>query len=65
VGGSGAEGGREEAEKLFTGDEECRMAGNGAAAGLHGWRRMCRWGEGVGAQEGTKGQPQGLSGVLL
>jgi hypothetical protein len=45
---------------MFTGDEECRMAGNGTAAGLHEWRRTWRWGEGVGAREGAKGQLQGL-----
>jgi hypothetical protein len=33
--------------RLLTDDEERRVAGNGAAAGLHGWRRMWGWGEGV------------------
>jgi hypothetical protein len=36
--------------RLLTDDEERRVAGNGAAAGLHRWRRMWGWGEGV---EGT------------
>jgi hypothetical protein len=35
-GGAGGEGGREDAEGLLTGDGECRMAGDGAAAGFSG-----------------------------
>jgi hypothetical protein len=33
--------------RLLTDDEERQAAGNGAAAELHGWRCMWRWGEGV------------------
>jgi hypothetical protein len=52
VGGTCGDGRRKELEEVVADDEERRMAGNGAAARLHGWRHLWRWGEGVGGTGG-------------
>jgi hypothetical protein len=52
VGGTCGDGRRKELEEVVADDEERRMAGNGAAARLHGWRHLWRWGEGVGGMGG-------------
>jgi hypothetical protein len=37
------DGRRKELEEVVAGDEERRMAGNSAAARLHGWQGLWRW----------------------
>jgi hypothetical protein len=49
---------------MFTGDEERRMAGNGAVADLRCGDACGDEEEGVRARESAKGQPQGLSGRI-
>jgi hypothetical protein len=59
AGGAGGEGRSEEAEELFTGDEELREAVNGVAAGFLWLRRVWEQGESPWARL-LGGQLQGL-----